>query len=158
MADALTVQIAADSSRLRADLALVNDEIRSTGVELRNAAKEANAGNISSAALQEVAGRYQNLQDRAGALRGAVRAVADEHQTFGQKAREAFNHAREAGEQATSSVGGLISVIARIPLTPVTLATAAIGALAFAAGEAAQGAVENAHELKTWGDMLGVTA
>src|SRR5207244_90137 len=85
------IVLGADSSKLRGDLAIVNDSIRDTGRELNSAAKAFNAGDISREQLQEVAGRYQDLQGRAAALRGAVRAVADEHQTFGQKAREAFN-------------------------------------------------------------------
>jgi len=155
--DSLTISVGLDSSKLRADLAVVNDQIRATGTELRNVAKEFNTGNATAEQVQEVAKRYDDLRGRAGALQGAIRAVGDEHQAFGQKARDAFQHAREAGEQATSSVSGLVNVLLRLSTNPITLTATAIGVVGFAAFEAAKRAADVGHELTNWAAVLGVS-
>lgn len=161
--DPLTVQIGADSSKLRADLAAVQDQIKDTAAELRDAAKEFNAGNISGTQLQEVAGRYEELRGRASGLSAEIRGTgaaakiaAAETGAWLERVVERLKEAKEAGEHATSSVGGLVSVIARLATNPIALVSAAFVAVALAAVEAAKSAAENAHELTAWANVLGV--
>jgi len=77
MADNLTVQISADSSKLRAELALVQSRVREFGREVKRAADEARQTRDTSR-LREVSAQYEAATRQA---RGLTRALSDQNKT-----------------------------------------------------------------------------
>src|SRR6185503_17928245 len=77
MADNLTVQISADSSKLRAEMALAQSRVREFGREVKRAADEARQTKDTSR-LREVAAQYEAATRQA---RGLTRALSDQNKT-----------------------------------------------------------------------------
>jgi len=77
MADNLTVQISADSSKLRAEMALAQSRVREFGREVKRAADEARQTRDTSR-LREVSAQYEAATRQA---RGLTRALSDQNKT-----------------------------------------------------------------------------
>ncbi len=84
MADNLTISISADSSKLRADLALAQSKLREFGKEVKKAADEARKTGDTTR-LREVSAQYETM---AGQVRGVSRALGEHNKTAAVAARE----------------------------------------------------------------------
>lgn len=82
MPDNLSISIGADTSKLRADLAVAQAQLREFSKELRAAAAESVRGGDDSG-IQQLAAQYEEAQSRVRDLGTAVRAA---HKVIGDKA------------------------------------------------------------------------
>lgn len=101
MADNLTITLGADSSKLRADLAVVQAQMRQFGSELRRAAQESLKTGDQSA-LRGLATQFEDARGKAAALTAALKDHTAAHGGFRaalMASGQAFNDIRaRAGE------------------------------------------------------------
>src|SRR5690242_10928707 len=102
----LTISAGLDNTKLEADIEVLKARLRDVMSDVRANAREANAPGGDRQPLLDSLARAGELRGRIKEVGAAAKIAGAEYATFGQKAREAFNQAREAGEQATSGVNG----------------------------------------------------
>src|SRR5438128_524514 len=78
MADNLTISIGADTSKLRADLAVAQAEMRKFGSELKRAAAESLKTGDDSI-VRNIAARFEQAKNHVAGLTTEVRKNADAH-------------------------------------------------------------------------------
>lgn len=105
----LTIQVGADTSKLRVDLAKAQDEVKQLGAALRGAAKEANETG-DDIGLRHIAAEYDGAVARANALKTRIREVGIAHEELRGplgEAGEALGELREHFNQVGESVNVL---------------------------------------------------
>src|SRR5229473_5006432 len=109
----LTISVGADSSKLRADLAVAQAQVREFGSQLRAAAKESlQTGDTSAVAA--LAGQYDAAVARANGLKAAVKGLGEEHAALRSPlaaAGAAFNELRGAAGAFGGAIGTMANSI-----------------------------------------------
>lgn len=107
MADNLTISVGADSSKLRADLAVAQEKVKEFAAQLRAAARESAKGTGNKEELLRLAAQYDDAAGRAKALQGAVRGIGAAHEEIRGPLRKAGHAVHEFGKGFKETVHGL---------------------------------------------------
>jgi hypothetical protein len=126
MADNLTVQISADSSKLRADLAMAQSKVREFGKEVKKAADEARKTGDPTR-LREVSAEYEKM---AAEVRGLNRALADTNKTAAGTAQQ---------------VGGIAGAVDNVGIAAMRAQTALRALFALQGARQAAAAIDNVY-------------
>jgi hypothetical protein len=152
----LTIGIRADSSQLRADLALAQAQVAAFGQQLRAAAKEAlTTGDTSG--LTSIAAQYQGAAANAARLGGELKALANAHKELVSPmaaAGGALSAVRTSFSELGASIGNLTSNI--FPSFR-TIAALSIGAAAVEFVHLADSAASSVRETENLAKAFGLT-
>ncbi len=157
MADALTFSVGADTTKLRADLAVAQASVRQLGSQLRAAANESLKTGETSGALQTLASRFESASASVSRLRSRMAEAREATSSFAREAH-GVGEAVEAGEiglnRFSHAFGDLRGVIGAI--APEIREFAEAGALVALIG-AANHASNAIHQLEVQAGALGTT-
>jgi hypothetical protein len=156
MADNLTISIGADSSKLRADLAVAQAEVKEFGAQLRAAAKESLTTGDTSA-VSALAGQYDAAVARANALKGAIKGVGDEHAALRSPlaaAAAAFSGVRAAASEFGAAVSNVANSV--FPHFKEVLALSLAGAAAEFV-HLAESSADSIRETQNFAQTVGLT-
>lgn len=109
MADNLTVSITADSTKLRADLAIAQESVKQFATELRKAAAESLKSGDTEA-VKVAAANYDDAKGKVDGLRGSLSNLTkqhQEHETALQQTGRALGNVRTRFGELQGSVGHL---------------------------------------------------
>lgn len=153
MADNLIISVGADTSKLRADLAIAQAEVRKFGADLRKSASEALVTGDKSG-ISGIAAQLEQSSGHAAKLKAAMAAANAEGLTFSQRLRESAEHFEKFKGQLG---GGLEGLLGNVPLSGKALGA---GAIIAAIGEVANlglEAAETGHHMEAVALQLGVS-
>jgi hypothetical protein len=157
MADALTFTIGADTTKLRADMAVAQAAVRQLGSQLRAAASESLKTGETSGALQTLAARFETASASVGRLRARLAEARGATTAFAQDVK-GVESAVEAGEiglnRFSHAFGDLRGVIGAI--SPEIREFAEVGLVVGLVG-AANHAADAIHQLEVQAAALGTT-
>jgi hypothetical protein len=148
----LTIGIRADSSQLRADLALVNVQLSELGRQMRAAAKDAFATGDRSGLLP-IAGQFEAASAHAKNLKAEIAAGSAEAATFSGRLKEGAQGLEQIAGQFRGGIGGAFGGGANGAALGVAAVVAALGELYHLASSAG----EHAHEITLLSSALGVS-
>lgn len=153
--DSLTIAISADSSKLRADLAVAQAQVSQFAAQLRAAAKDSlKTGDTSGVAA--LAGQFDAATGRAKNLKAEMAAVNGEVLTLSQRLKEGVHGLEQAAGQFRGGAEGFLG--GGLALSGAALGIAAVTAAVGELYHLASSAAEHAHEITLLSKALGVSA